>query len=51
MGHWERGQEPWCRYSGLSPSVYKEQLEKPLIRLLKRNAWVPEEGLAYGEFW
>jgi hypothetical protein len=50
MGHWERGQEPWCRYSGLSPLVYKEQLEKPLISLLKRHEWLPEEGLPYGEF-
>ena len=49
LGHWEIGQEPWGRFSGLSPIVYREKLEEHLIPLLVKNKWSPEDGLPYCE--
>ena len=45
LGHWERGREPWGRYSGLPPHVYREELARHLLPLLKTNEWAPEAGL------
>lgn len=45
LGHWERGEEPWGRYSGFSPLVYREELSKYLNPLLKDSGWIPEAGL------
>jgi hypothetical protein len=45
MGHWIRGIEPWGRYSGLSPLVYREELIKHLVPLLEEDGWGPEQGL------
>jgi hypothetical protein len=45
LGHWERGREPWGRYSGLPPHVYREELARHLLPLLGNNKWAPEAGL------
>ncbi len=49
MGHWERGQEPWGRYSALSPIQYAEKLEHYLVPLLKDDGWKPVPGMQ--EYW
>lgn len=36
MGHWCLGQEPWSRYSGLSPQIYRETLNQHLPILMKQ---------------
>lgn len=45
MGHWERGQEPFSKYSGLSPLVYRDSLMKYLLPILERDGWKPLPGL------
>ena len=45
MGHWERGMEPWGRFSGLSPLVYREVLAEYLVPLLEKCGWKEEPGL------
>jgi hypothetical protein len=45
MGHWERGQEPWSRYSGLSPVIYQKHLAKHLDQLLSEACWETIAGL------
>ncbi|MBT0666128.1 hypothetical protein KI809_17595 [Geobacter pelophilus] len=45
LGHWERGVEPWGRYSGLSPLVYRDELSKHLVPLLEEAGWTKESGL------
>lgn len=45
MGHWERGEEPWGKYSALSPLTYKTVLGHHLEELLKRDGWKPIRGM------
>jgi hypothetical protein len=45
MGHWERGVEPWGKYSGLSPDVYRSELAYHLVKLLAEDKWTAEKGL------
>jgi len=45
MGHWEHGQEPFGRYSSLSPTDYRRMLESPLQELLQEAGWEVVEGL------
>lgn len=45
MGHWERGQEPWGRFSALSPLAYRGALEKHLLPLLQEDGWRAMPGL------
>ncbi len=48
MGHWETGLEAWGRYSGLSPNVYRSELERILVPMLKDDGWDAEPGLRIG---
>jgi hypothetical protein len=45
LGHFERGEEPWGSYSGLSPLVYRDVLMDKLIPLLKEDGWKAMPGL------
>ena len=45
MGHFERGEEPWGIYSGLSPLVYRDILKDKLVPLLKEDGWEALSGL------
>ncbi len=45
MGHYERGEEPWGTFSGLSPLDYRDNLEQFLVPLLAEDGWVPMQGL------
>nr|WP_320050512.1 hypothetical protein [uncultured Desulfuromonas sp.] len=36
MGHWFLGEEPWGRYSGLSPVVYRQTLSEHIPALLEQ---------------
>jgi hypothetical protein len=45
LGHYERGEEPWGSYSGLSPLVYRDVLMKKLVPLLKKDGWKAILGL------
>lgn len=45
MGHFERGEEPWGVYSGLSPLAYREALIETLIPLLNEDGWEVLPGL------
>jgi hypothetical protein len=49
MGHWERGEEPWGRYSALSPADYAETLAGYLVKLLENDGWKPVPGMQ--EYW
>ncbi len=46
MGHWERGEEPWGRYSAMSPQQYKQALAPCLNRIIKECGWEPQRGFA-----
>ena len=39
MGHWERGQEPWAKFSSMSPIDYKVTLAKHITKLLGDCGW------------
>ncbi|MDH5766975.1 MAG: hypothetical protein OEZ38_13265, partial [Gammaproteobacteria bacterium] len=39
MGHWELGQEPFGRYSSLSPIEYRSEIKNPLERILADDQW------------
>lgn len=45
MGHWERGEEPWGTYSGMSPISYRDSLIKHLTPILEAAGWEPIAGL------
>ncbi len=45
MGHFERGEEPWGVYSGLSPLAYRDALLKKLVPLLNEAGWKALPGL------
>lgn len=45
MGHFERGEEPWGRYSGLSPATYRRILHEKLVPLLREDGWEALPGL------
>jgi|GEM_PF-3013604 len=45
MGHYERGEEPWGIFSGLSPLTYRDVLEQFLVPLLAEDGWSPMQGL------
>ncbi len=45
MGHWEHGQEPYGRYSSLSPMDYRRMLEAPLQEVLQESGWKVLGGL------
>jgi len=49
MGHWERGEEPWGRFSALSPSNYSSTIAKYLVPILAEDGWEPIAGLQ--EYW
>jgi hypothetical protein len=49
MGHWERGEEPWGRYSALSPDQYVNILAGYLEKILHEDGWVSLPGLQ--EYW
>lgn len=44
MGHWERGEEPWGKYSAMSPQQYREALDPCLGRIIKECGWRPQRG-------
>ena len=46
LGHWERGEEPWGRLSGLSPTEYADTLSDYLVPLLAEDGWVALEGIS-----
>ena len=45
MGHFERGEEPWGIYSGLSPTEYRNVLADKLEPILKEDGWEAIPGL------
>jgi hypothetical protein len=45
MGHFERGEEPWGHFSGLSPWSYRRELEQRLVPLLAEDGWKPVAGV------
>lgn len=45
MGHWERGEEPWGRYSAFSPVAYKAELGVFLEKMLGADGWEAIPGL------
>lgn len=45
LGHWARGEEPWSRFSGLSPILYREELKRCLVPILEDAGWSALEGL------
>lgn len=45
MGHYERGEEPWGTYSGLSPLAYRDSLQKYLLELIEEIEWKALPGL------
>lgn len=45
MGHWDQGTEAWGRFSSLSPQVYRENLERYLLPVLKKDGWLAIAGL------
>jgi len=45
MGHYERGEEPWGRFSGLSPDTYRNHLSSYLVPLLHEDGWEALPGL------
>jgi hypothetical protein len=45
MGHWERGEEPWGRYSALSPQHYAETIASHLIPMLEEDGWKLMSGM------
>ena len=44
LGHWERGEEPWGRFSGMSPNEFTEILAQFLVPLLAEDGWIPFGG-------
>ncbi len=52
LGHWECGQEPYGRFSTLSPSDFKNKIRKPLEELSEESNWTVVQGLQsqYSEF-
>lgn len=49
MGHWERGEEPWGRFSALSPTNYSSTIAKHLVPILADDGWGPIAGIQ--EYW
>ena len=45
MGHFERGEEPWGKFSGLSPIAYRDALDLLLTPLMRDDGWKPMPGL------
>ena len=45
LGHWSRGEEPWSRFSGLSPLVFARELKEHLVPILERDQWSSMAGL------
>ena len=45
MGHFERGEEPWGKFSGLSPITYRNALDFFLIPLMRDDGWEAMPGL------
>lgn len=45
LGHYERGEEPFGRYSGLSPHAFREVLIDKLLPLLQEDGWEELPGL------
>ena len=45
LGHWSRGEEPWSRFSGLSPIVFARELKEHLEPILEKNQWASIAGL------
>ncbi len=39
LGHWSRGTEPWAAASGFDPTLYREDLEPALTKLLDDDGW------------
>lgn len=46
MGHWDRGREPFGRFSTLSPDEFRKQLEEPLISIGNDAGWKVIKGLS-----
>lgn len=45
MGHWERGEEPWGRYSALSPLQYASTLASYITPMLEEDGWAVMTGM------
>ena len=43
MGHWDRGREPWARYSTVEPQIYRDEILGHLDPLLERLGFEPLE--------
>ncbi|MBI5142620.1 MAG: hypothetical protein HZA20_10620 [Nitrospirae bacterium] len=46
MGHSHIGQEPWGRYSGMSPIDYRNELARHLPEMMQELGWKPMSGLS-----
>lgn len=44
MGHWHDGQEPFGKYSSLSPLTYRNILKKYLPKIIKLDGWESIQG-------
>lgn len=45
MGHWERGEEPWGKYSALSPLQYASSLASYITPMLEEDGWAVMTGM------
>jgi integrase len=45
FGHWAVGTEPWGRYSGLDPFLYRADIEPNVEKTVRDMGWKPEHGL------
>ena len=48
MGHWEHGEEPYQKYSSISPAEISLQLQEALEEMSKAAGWKPLRGLSGG---
>ncbi|MCD8512485.1 MAG: hypothetical protein LRY63_03070 [Nitrincola sp.] len=46
MGHWQQGQEPFGRFSSLSPEELFNSLIPVLDEIRKETGWSTQSGLA-----
>ncbi|MEW6427349.1 MAG: hypothetical protein AB1568_04870 [Thermodesulfobacteriota bacterium] len=45
MGHWDRGREPYGKFSSLSPADFRTVLQEPLTRISKEAGWITVKAI------
>lgn len=48
LGHWQQGQEPFGRFSSITPFELFNELAPKLELLRKEGGWTAQDGLAHG---